>query len=201
MAPIKRTSELDALNVMLTNIGQQPIVNINNTNPQVALAKTVLNQVTGDVLTEGWTFNREMDYPLTPNGDQEFMLPENVVSWDLRWPTDYDVVIRNGKLYDKRNHTYKFDVDELKLDIIWLFDFEDIPNAIRNYITIRASNLFAMRTTGSTEIAKYGQMEEQQARATALDYETQQGDWNIFQNPDGTRSFRNYVPSQTLWRF
>ncbi|AGA17888.1 tail tubular protein A [Synechococcus phage P60] len=201
MAPIKRTSELDALNVMLTNIGQQPIVNINNTNPQVALAKTVLNQVTSDVLTEGWIFNRELDYPLTPNSDNEFLLPENVVSWDLRWPTDYDVVIRNGKLYDKRNHTYKFDVDELKLDIVWLFDFEDIPNAIRNYITIRASNLFAMRTTGSTEIAKYGQMEEQQARATALDYETQQGDWNVFQNPDGTRSFRGYVPTQTLWRF
>ena len=199
---IQRTSELDALNVLLTNIGQQPILNIKNTNPQVALAKTVLNQVVSDVLTEGWTFNREMDYPLTPNGDQEFMLPENVVAWDLTWPTDYDVVIRDGKLYDKRNHTYEFDKDTtLKMDIVWLFDFEDIPNAIRNYITIRAANLFAMRTTGSTEIAKYGQQEEMQARATALDYETQQGDWNIFQNPDGTRSFRNYVPAKTLWRF
>ena len=199
---IQRTSELDALNVLLTNIGQQPILNIKNTNPQVALAKTVLNQVVSDVLTEGWTFNRELDFPIEPNSDGEVYLPENVVAWDLTWPTDYDVVIRDGKLYDKRNHTYEFDKNTtLKMDIVWLFDFEDIPNAIRNYITIRAANLFAMRTTGSTEIAKYGQQEEMQARATALDYETQQGDWNIFQNPDGTRSFRNYVPAKTLWRF
>ena len=199
---IQRTSELDALNVLLTNIGQQPILNIKNTNPQVALAKTVLNQVISDVLTEGWTFNRELDFPIEPNSDGEVYLPENVVAWDLTWPTDYDVVIRDGKLYDKRNHTYEFDKNTtLKMDIVWLFDFEDIPNAIRNYITIRAANLFAMRTTGSTEIAKYGQQEEMQARATALDYETQQGDWNIFQNPDGTRSFRNYVPAKTLWRF
>ena len=199
---IQRTSELDALNVMLTNIGQQPILNIKNTNPQVALAKTVLNQVVSDVLTEGWTFNRELDFPIEPNSDGEVYLPENVVAWDLTWPTDYDVVIRDGKLYDKRNHTYEFDKNTtLKMDIVWLFDFEDIPNAIRNYITIRAANLFAMRTTGSTEIAKYGQQEEMQARATALDYETQQGDWNIFQNPNGTRSFRGYVPSNTLWRF
>lgn len=199
---IQRTSELDALNVMLTNIGQQPILNIKNTNPQVALAKTVLNQVISDVLTEGWTFNRELDFPIEPNSDGEVYLPENVVAWDLTWPTDYDVVIRDGKLYDKRNHTYEFDKNTtLKMDIVWLFDFEDIPNAIRNYITIRAANLFAMRTTGSTEIAKYGQQEEMQARATALDYETQQGDWNIFQNPNGTRSFRGYVPSNTLWRF
>ena len=202
MANSQRTSELDALNVMMTNIGQQPIVNINNTNPQVALAKTVLKQVTSDVLTEGWAFNRELDYPLIPDSSGNVRLPENVVRWDLAWPSDYDVVIRDGRMYDKRTHSFDFSgVDELRAEIIWLFDFEDIPNAIRNYITIRAANLFAMRTTGSVEIAKYGQMEEQQARATALDYETQQGDWNIFMNPDSTRPFRGYQPVDTLWRF
>ena len=199
---VKRTSELDALNVMLTNIGQQPVVNINNTNPQVALAKTVLNQVVSDVLTEGWTFNRELNYPLIPDSSGEIKLPENVVRWDTTWPSQYDIVIRGGKMYDKARHSYDFSaVDKIEVDITWLFDFDDIPNAIRNYITIRAANLFAMRTTGSVEIAKYGMKEEEQARATALDYETQQGDWNIFMNPDSTRSFRGYVPTNTQRRF
>lgn len=198
----QRTSELDALNVMLTNIGQQPAVNINNTNPQVALAKTVLKQVTSDVLTEGWTFNRELNYPLIPDANGEIELPNNVVSWDTAWPSQYDIIIRNGKMYDKARHSFDFSaVDKIEVDIIWLFDFEDIPNAIRNYITIRAANLFAMRTTGSVEIAKYGMKEEEQARASALDYETQQGDWNIFMNPDSTRSFRGYVPTNAQWRF
>ena len=202
MARITRTSELDALNIMLTNIGQAPASNINNTNPQFALARTVLDQVTGDVLTESWTFNREQGYPVVPDSNGNVLLPPNVLRWDLSWPTDLDVVLRNGKLYDKTNHTYDFsDYESLELNVTWLFDFEDIPNAVRNYITIRAANLFAMRTTGSTEIAKYGEKEEMQARATALDYETQQGDWNVFQNPDGSRSFRGYVPSTTLWRF
>lgn len=199
---IKKTSRLDALNVMLTNIGQLPVNNLENTNPQFALAQIVLDQVTNDVLTEGWTFNRELDYPVYPGSDGKVEIPPNVVRWDIAWPTELDVVVRNGYLYDKVGHTSDFsDYTELRMDITWLFDFEDIPNAIRNYITIRAANLFAMRTTGSIEIAKYGEKEEMEARATALDYETQQGDWNIFQNPDGSRSFRGYVPSTTLWRF
>lgn len=202
MARITRTSELDALNVMLTNIGQQPASSLDNTNPQFALARTVLDQVTGDVLTEGWTFNRELDWPLKPEAGGEVRLPENVIRWDISWPTDLDVVLRNGKLYDKVKHTYDFsDYNELKVNVVWLFDFEDIPNAIRNYITIRAANLFAMRTTGSAEIAKYGEKEEMQARATAIDYETQQGDWNILMNPDGSRSFQGYVPGHATWRF
>lgn len=201
MARITRTSELDALNVLLTNIGQQPASSLENTNPQFALARTVLDQVTSDVLTEGWTFNRELSYPIVPESNGEVLLPENVVRWDISWPTDLDVVLRDGKLYDKINHTYDFSgYDKLELNVVWLFDFEDIPNAIRNYITIRAANLFAMRTTGSIEISKYGEKEEMQARATAIDYETQQGDWNIFMNPDGSRNFRGYVPANTLWR-
>ena len=196
-----RTSYINAINVMLTNIGQQPAASLNNSNPQVALARTVLDQVSSDVQTEGWTFNRELDYPLNVQQDGTVVLPEDVVRWDIAWPTDLDVVIRKGKLYDKREHSYDFTGKELRAEVIWLFDFEDIPNPVRNYITIRASNLFAMRTTGSVEIAKYGQQEEAMARATALDYETQQGDWNIFMTDDGRRHFRGYTPIDTLWRF
>ena len=196
-----RTSYINAINVMLSNIGQQPTASLNNSNPQVALARTVLDQVSSDVQTEGWTFNRERDYPLSIQPDGTVVLPEDVVSWDLSWPTDMDVVIRKGKLYDKVAHSYDFTGKELKAEVVWLFDFEDLPNAIRNYITIRAANLFAMRTTGSAEIAKYGMAEEQQARATAIDYETQQGDYNIFMNEDGQRLFRGYSPVDTLWRF
>ena len=70
----------------------------------------------------------------------------------------------------------------LTVDVTWVFDFEDIPEAIKNYITIRAANVFAGRAVGSAEAVKFGQQEEVLARAGALEYETQQGDYNIFGN-------------------
>ena len=79
-----RTSYINAINVMLSNIGQQPTASLNNSNPQVALARTVLDQVSSDVQTEGWTFNRERDYPLSIDGRAE--TPGFQALPDSGWP-------------------------------------------------------------------------------------------------------------------
>ena len=57
---------------------------------------------------------------------------------------------------------------------------EDLPEAAKNYILIRAANLFAMRATGSTEVAKYSEREEANARAALIQYECDQGDYSVF---------------------
>ena len=36
-----------------------------------------------------------------------------------------DVVKRNGKLYNKLEHTYEF--DDIAMNVVWLFPFEDLP--------------------------------------------------------------------------
>ena len=64
----------------------------------------------------------------------------------------------------------------------WLFDFEELPEAFKNYITIRAANVFAGRSVGSQEAVTFGQQEETVARATLIEYDTQQGDYTIFRD-------------------
>ena len=89
-------------------------------------------------------------------------------------------MIRGGKLYDRVAHSYTFSGQQ-ELDVTWLFDFEELPEAFKNYITIRAANVFAGRSVGSQEAVTFGQREETVARATLLEYDTQQGDYTIFQ--------------------
>ena len=67
----------------------------------------------------------------------------------------------------------------------WLFDFEELPEAFKNYITIRAANVFAGRSVGSQEAVTFGQREETVARATLLEYDTQQGNYTIFSDRNG----------------
>ena len=196
-----KTTKLQAVNQILSNIGQAPATTLNTTNPQVSLASDLIDQVSTDVQSEGWVFNTERNYPFTPdNNTGEIGIPANVLQIDCEWGTEYNVVIRSGKLYDRNAHSFKWDQKQ-HLKVTWLFDFEDLPEAAKQYITIRAANLFAMRMTGSTEVAKYSEREEMNARASLLEYECNQGDYNVFSNGSDVNPMRTYRPANAIWRY
>ena len=196
-----RTTKLQAVNQVISNIGQAPATNLNTTNPQVSLAEDLIDQVSIDVQSEGWVFNTEQDYPFTPdNTTNQIAIPSNILQVDMPWGSGYNVVIRDGKLYDRLEHTFTW-TEQGKLDVTWLFDFEDLPEAAKQYITIRAANLFAMRMTGSTEVAKYSEREEVNARAALLEYECNQGDYSVFSSGSDVSPVRTYQPINTIWRY
>ena len=196
-----KKATLQAVNTLLSNIGQSPVTSLEFPNPMVDLAEQVLEEVSRSVQSEGWVFNSEYQYPFTPDVNGQILIPDNLLSLDTdRLNSRIDPVIRGGKLYDKRNHTYKFTNDQ-KLNVIWMFDFEDLPEVFRSYIAIRAANLFAARATGSAEIVKYSEREEAALRAAVMEYETQQGDYNMLSTPDGRNIVRGYQPIDTVYRY
>ena len=196
-----KQTKLDAVNILISNIGQAPTTTLQTTNPQVNLAELVLDEISSKVQAEGWVFNTERDYPFTPDAvTGQIAIPENVLRIDQPWGTDYNVVIRGGKLYDRNAHSFTWTKQQY-LNVTWLFDFEDLPEAAKEYITVRAANLFAMRATGSTEIAKYSEKEESIARAALMNYECQQGDYNVFSDGADVNPLRTYRPVSALWRY
>ncbi len=195
-----KTTKLDSVNIILSNIGQAPVTALDTGNPLVETAELVLDEISRTVQAEGWIYNSEYSYPLLPNVDGEILIPYNVLSMDLGPFADKNVVQRKGKLYDRTNHTYKFD-GQVELDVVWLEDFEDLPEAFKSYITIRAANVFAGRSVGSSEAVRFGQQEEIQARAGAIEYDTQQGDYSMLSDSNNLQTYRAYRPVQALYRF
>lgn len=195
-----KTTLLDSVNVILSNIGQAPVTNLDTPNPMVNLAVGMIQEVSRAVQAEGWVFNTEDEYPLPRDINNEILIADNVLQMDLSRFTRFDVVLRSGKLYDKTNHTYKFEQD-LKAFITWIFPFDEIPEAFKNYITIRAANLFAARVVGSQEVVKYSQQEETIARSAMIEYETQQGDYNMLGDRNGRNVVTGYMPIDTIYRY
>ena len=105
------TEELPAINQILASVGQAPVTTLDQTNPDVAIAYDTLIQVSREIQSEGWTFNKEQDYPFTPDSNNEILIPSNVLQIDISAETgneEMDVIRRNGKLYDKQEHSYTF---------------------------------------------------------------------------------------------
>ena len=203
------TVELPAINQILTSCGQAPVTTLDQTNPDVAIAYDTLLQVNREPQAEGWTFNKENHYEFTPSADadtlNEIAIPNNILQIKLTENVkniDYDAVRRSGKLYDRQHHTYKWaDHDTVECDVIWEFDWVDIPEPIQNFIVARAASLTSQRIIGDQR--QYDMLSEQEgfARATAMEYETQQGQYTIFGHPhDRTNYYQSYQPYHALQR-
>ena len=195
-------TELPAINQILMACGQAPVTTLDETNPDVAIAYQTLLEVSREVQSEGWTFNKEAHYEMTPNTDDEIIIPTNVLQIDLTQSNagDKKVIRRNGKLYDKQNHTDKWTDGAVECDILWLFDWVDLPRPIQDYITARASTITSSRIVGDQTQYQILQQKEAYMRAMALEYETNQGDYSFFGEPDGAHPYVGYQPYHALKR-
>ena len=195
-------TELPAINQILMACGQAPVTTLDETNPDVAIAYQTLLEVSREVQSEGWTFNKEAHYEMTPNTDDEIIIPTNVLQIDLTQANagDKKVVRRNGKLYDKQNHTDKWTNGVVEVDVLWFFDWVDLPRPIQDYITTRAATITSSRIVGDQTQYQILQQKEAYMRAMALEYETTQGDYSFFGKPDGAHPYVGYQPYHALKR-
>jgi len=292
--------ELPAINQILASVGQAPVITTDSTNPDVAIAYDTLLQVSREVQAEGWTFNREFDYPLTPDSNDNILYPNNVLQMDLtnygptkgnnkykntiRRSGPYTVfatkidVVKNGTgggtegtvlnkavttteagidmkvnididgsgqadklkvidagsnyllgdfitiakadtgtttdvvgiisettpekglLYDREKHTFKFTDSKYWFDIVWFFDWVDIPGPVQDYITARSTTYYVSRVLGDPTLHNMCQEKEQYCRAQALEYECNQGQYTFFGHPHGGNHYNSYQPYKALQR-
>ena len=177
------------------------------TNPDVAIAYNTLTEVTREVQSEGWVYNTERNYDgLQPDAStKKITIPNNVIQADLS--QDYvnnlgrNVVNRGGVLYDTITHTDVWDTDEtLYLDILWEFEYENIPQPIQAYIVARAAAIVSSRVIGDPNQYQMLQQKEAYARAMALEYDCNQGDHSFFGAPQNGNYYKAYSPFNTLIR-
>ena len=204
MADSYTTTQLSAVNEILGSIGQAPVTVLDQTNPEVAFAFNTLMDISREVQAEGWSFNREYEYPVTPDTSGNIVIPSNILQMDLSksaFNTAYDTVIRDGKLYDKLNHTFTWDATvTYKVVVLWMFDFDDLPQPFRDYITAKAATRAAIRLVGDVNLAQALTTQEAWRRCVCLEYECQQGDYTMFGFSKGNDYYNSYEPFRALVR-
>lgn len=202
------TTELHAVNQILASVGQAPVTTLDQTNPDVAICYTTLLDVSRQVQAEGWTFNKEYNYPIQVNSQKHIPVPNNVLSMDLSDSVcgyEYFDVIRrthNGEdlIYDRNAHTFEFDDKTYYFDMTWYFDWQDLPIPIQEYITARTASIVSQRIVGDTNLYQILQQQEAYLRAQAMEYECNQGDYTFFGHPQGSNFYRSYKPFHVLYR-
>ena len=179
------TTKLEAVNIMISVIGESPVNTLGGTSVPVTVvqANAVLTETNKAIQSEGWHFNTEYDYPLIPDSIGKITLPPSTLKIDLdpTISTDSDPVQRGLKLYDRKKHTEVW-TKELKSIITFELDFEELPEQFRHYITVKAARIFASRLLGSREIEGFALRDEIEAKARAIESDSESADRTIFDN-------------------
>ena len=173
------------------------------TNPDVALILNTIDQVSREVQAEGWTFNQENYIVQNRDVNNRINVSPNMIQLSLSdnfKNRHYSAVQRDGQLYDRRGHTFEWDYNP-ECDVVWEYQWDDLPKPIQEYIVTRSAMFASQRLVGDPNQYAALQQQEILTRANALQYETDQGDYTFFGQPDDRGNFyRPFKPFHTLYR-
>ena len=183
-------TKLEAVNIMLSAIGEAPVNRLSSGLVEAETAETILNQINRSVQAEGWHFNREKDVQIDPTNNGEIVLAANTIRADamVEHNTEFDLTQRGGKMYDLTNHTFNIG-KAIKLDVVYELDFADIPAVARRYIAVKAARILQDQVVGSGDLHTFNQNDEMEALMQLRDFENETADYNIANNYDVFRVF------------
>ena len=193
-------TELSAVNSILSALGQSSITTLNFNNPEIQFIYNLLEETIKDVLNEGWHFNTEEHIEVSPDSNGYLNIPSSYLRYDINNAEDktMDVVRRDGKLYDKVNHTDVF-TDNVYLDVVYLYTFVDIPSVFQRYIIAKASSRAATQLITNPNLVQLLQTQEALTRASVIEYECNQGDHSMMGFPHES-TYNSYKPYKALNR-
>ena len=199
------STELDAVNQILSSVGQAPVTTLDMQNPETYTVLQTLRDVNRQLQSEGWTFNTEYRVKFEPDSDNKISIPYNVLQMDAnpyKHNNKYHMVRKDGKLYDtfwhRRLNAKEFEfTEDIYCDVVYFYRFNDLPYAFQAHITAKAARIVATKLVGSQELVQLLAIDEQTTREALMEYETQQGDYSFF---GGTNYTSSYQPFQALNR-
>lgn len=186
-------TKLHAVNLMLGTIGLAPISSLEgDVTADVGLALNTLEEVSLQILEEGWHFNTEHDYPLVPDWQGEINLADTVLRVSL--PTGYrpvEIIQRGNRLYNATLRSYSFDA-EVRATVTLNLDWDETPQAFRQYVAVKAARRFAARAVGDEALHSFSERDEGEALAALRHADSTIGGWNMFSNFFSQRTLDRY---------
>ena len=184
MTTVTRTTELEAVNTILSTIGESPVNSLTGTLPvDATTALNVLDEISREVQSARWHYKSHYKVDLSRDADNKIPVGTDVLRVELNNKYDkssYDVVQRGSYLYNLAKNSETFEQDFTDNTLVYILDFSKLPEQARTYITIRSARVFHDRTLGANTLHKFSSEDEARSLAVMRQAEAHTGDHTIF---------------------
>lgn len=176
-------NELAGVNRVLVSAQMQPVATLTAPDRMTAKAQTILADTSAREQDRGYDFNSNYDVTLTLSSGN-FNVPTTpwtVLRLDVRPDqSSKDIVVRDGKLYDKTNNTFTFTEATIDVDIVYLITWDNLPLVFQEYAVACACVRFAVEVSVDPEIARQLRANEARAWVELKKADTQQSSQTMF---------------------
>lgn len=190
VASFEATARNKAINLVLRYLNIPPVSSLSASDTAYTCDK-LFSEIETIVQAEGWHYNTEKEYTLTRDGNNEILAgsisgyPILHVDADKYLDYRHNIVIRNNKLWNVNKSTSIF-TSNVKAEIILKLDWPNIPPAIQRYIIVRTAKELSA-TINRPEMVQVLASEEARARMEAVQFNSDQGDYTMFDTYDVAR--------------
>jgi len=203
---------LDPINQMLMSVGQAPVQDTSDPNTDIDIARRTLTQCSNEIQAEGWSFNKEYHVLMPLDDTGRILIPNNMLQAALSTRVvanaTHRAVMRKDPsldgdslyLYDMVHHTFIWS-QATYCDVLWYYDWVELPKPIQMYVNAKACKMFAQRTIGDPGVIGQLQDQENFCKTYALEFDTQQYIHSIFGYEEEGNFYSSYQPYQALRRF
>jgi len=163
MATLTPTSELEAVNVMLSAIGESPLNSLETLgNLYAAQARDTLHAISREVQSAGFWFNEQEQFTFTLNAQKQVNAPSAILKL---FPARGGVplVLRGNRVINPTTGENTFDEPPTADYIVWFLPFEELPESARRYIAVRAARIFQTSVLGSDALFMFTERHEEEA--------------------------------------
>lgn len=166
---IAPTTELEAVNEMLTAIGTMPVNTLEVAGlTDAAIARDTLRSISRELQSLGWWFNTSRSISLIPAaGFISVPIGALRVTPALSTATvsgeAAQFVTRNNRLFDVTSNSDAGWTNPVRADIVYSMIFENMPESARRYAAVRASRVFQTKVLGNETLGVFTEAHEQDA--------------------------------------
>lgn len=191
-------TELEAVNVLLETIGEEPVSSLSDTGlSDVAEARRRLRLESRRLQSQGWSFNTNYAQEFPANNMGEILVPSNALSFDLVRSEGNNGMQRGNRLWNSDTNSWYWG-KAVKVDWKIFLPFSELPESARWLVTGRAARAYQRTALGSESLERFLAYDEAQAWADFLRDEGSRSDNNIFAT-DEMRAFYDRTADSGPW--
>lgn len=180
-----RTTRLQAVSVIIGTIGEAaPVTLEDDGRADLIAAERILDETSVAVQENGWYFNSTVR-TITPGLTGKISIPQYALRADVVDST-LNYVVRGDYLYDLDTNAYGGFTKDVELAMVEQLTFEELPQAARRHIMIRAARVFVDREVGDRVIRSFTKEDEQESLLRLEQADSEAMDANMFKDPEYT---------------
>lgn len=132
---MNRLSQLDAVNIVLRNLGENPLASLEVQYPTLDIVLPALDEALVEILAEGWWFNTRYRITLSPDINGEVPVPAGTLAF---YPEDNSITFEGTRLIDKDTGSPVLN-KQVNGKLVSYIEFVDVPTFAQYAITYKAA--------------------------------------------------------------